>query len=657
MAESAKRRAAPIAPEREFAPEHQIAPHHQSAVLDLLDSGVVVVDRDQRAIYANRVALEQMGFATVAELAQVDFDALTDACRILDEAGNNIARPQRALARALRGETVRGHVVRHVTPEGHHRTSLVSTCPLYNATGEVDSAALTFRNVTAERDLQASLTASEFKYRQLVEQCPDAICVHDGKTILYVNPAGMRMMGATQPEQMIGQAVLPFVHPNYRALAAERIRGAAQDRVAQPVADEKLVGVDGRVIDVEVASFPYLDGTNPVMQVVIRDVTDRKHAEAELLRVRKLESLALLAGGITHDFNNLMTAVLANLTLARLAQDDGSPGYNRLVEAEKATLRARDLTHQILAFARGGDPGRQSVDVVQLVRESASFALAGSETRLELVVEDSPPAAEADPGQLGQVVQNLVLNAGQAMAGHGTVSVRVSAGRIDGVRAGVPLPKGAYVCVDVADTGHGIAPEHVAHVFDPFFTMRPHGSGLGLSTSYAIVQRHGGWISVASRPGHTVFTVWLPASAERAPPPPPADTAETGHGSVLVMDDDALMRETACAVVGVLGYASEAVADGTAVVERYREALAAGERFDAVLLDLTVPGGMGGREAMVALLALDPRVCAIVSSGYSDDPVMTNWAAHGFAGVVAKPYTVGEMAAMLRKVVKHGRRG
>lgn len=374
--------------------------------------------------------------------------------------------------------------------------------------------------------------------------------------------------------------------------------------------------------------------------------------EREIQRAQRLESLGLLAGGIAHDFNNILTGVLGNISLCRTLVAPSDPIHERLLEAEKALLRARDLTAQLLTFARGGMPVKKPSDLRDLILESATFVLRGSRSKCEFDLPDDLWPVEVDPGQISRVIENLVLNADQAMPEGGVITIRAQ-NLLD--------PGGSLrrVQVSVTDHGVGIPEEHLEHLFDPYFTTKKGGRGLGLATCYSILRHHGGSISVESRVGHgSTFSLVLPATT--ATPPRTRDSGDgipRGHGRVLVLDDEPLVRSVATQILGHLGYEAVAVADGREAVAHYRQARESGRPFDLVVLDLTVPGGVGGVETLDLLRRLDPEVRAVVSSGYSSDPIMADYPKHGFRGVVAKPYTVGEMGRMLREVLAHRARG
>jgi nitrogen-specific signal transduction histidine kinase/CheY-like chemotaxis protein len=386
---------------------------------------------------------------------------------------------------------------------------------------------------------------------------------------------------------------------------------------------------------------------------VFRDVTERARLEAELLRSSKLESVGILAGGIAHDFNNILTVVMGNVTLAMLDSTVNDAVSRWLEEAERGVLRARDLTQQLLTFAKGGEPVRKTVRLPEVVREAAEFALHGSKVRCEFSVAPELWAAEVDKGQIGQVVQNLVINAVQAMPEGGVV--RVSMNNEQTGRNGAPslLAEGSYLRLSIADSGMGIRPDHLSRIFDPYFTTKQSGSGLGLATVYSIVRKHQGHIEVESELGKgTTFHIWLTA----APDAQPAQTETGGEivkmsGRVLFMDDETTICVLAKALLTRLGFVVTTTPDGDAAVKAYKEAKAKGEPYRLVIMDLTVPGGMGGLEAMHELLAIDPEVTAIVSSGYSSDPVMANYRKHGFRGMVPKPYKITDLSRAIRSVL------
>jgi CheY-like chemotaxis protein len=366
----------------------------------------------------------------------------------------------------------------------------------------------------------------------------------------------------------------------------------------------------------------------------------------------------VLAGGIAHDFNNILTSVTANLSIAAEEASAGEDISQSISEARRAASMARALTQQLLAFSKGGEPVKKVASVGEIVRESARFALSGAASDLDLTVANGLWNCEVDPPQIGRVIENLVINADQAMAPGGTVEVRVenATRRLDREQpGGEPVPA-RCVEISVADSGRGIREEDLQRVFDPYFTTKIDGSGLGLATVHNIVNRHGGRITVRSAIGEgTVFTVLLPAvnrpvRASTVPPGSPLD----GVGRILVMDDDVLVQRASERVLTRLGYDVEVVDDGDSALAEYERARGEGRPFDLVIMDLVIPGGMGGKEAIGRLLEIDPAARAIVSSGYSTDPVMSDHLELGFKAAVSKPWSLEEIGRTIREVIEGG---
>ncbi|MGH7955979.1 MAG: PAS domain-containing hybrid sensor histidine kinase/response regulator, partial [Opitutaceae bacterium] len=386
--------------------------------------------------------------------------------------------------------------------------------------------------------------------------------------------------------------------------------------------------------------------------MVLRDVTQRSRLEADLLRASKMESIGVLAGGIAHDFNNLLSIVMGNISLALLDGNARATDSKWLREAERAAMRAKDLTQQLLTFAKGGEPVRSAVALADVVREAAQFALHGASARCEFDIATELRPADADKGQIGQVVQNLVLNAVQAMPNGGAIRLNlvnetIAAGQV------ATLPAGHYLRLEISDSGRGIAPDHLARIFEPFFTTKEYGTGLGLATVYSVIQKHRGYITVESAVGTgTTFRLWLPA-AHVEPPPPSATSSpfERIEGRVLFMDDEEPIRMMTRALLERLGLHVKVTCDGEEAVREYVTARTAGQAYDVVIFDLTVPGAMGGADAIREILKIDPAAKGIVSSGYSGDPVMANFRAHGFRGSVPKPYRLADIAGMIREVM------
>jgi signal transduction histidine kinase/CheY-like chemotaxis protein len=380
------------------------------------------------------------------------------------------------------------------------------------------------------------------------------------------------------------------------------------------------------------------------------EIEQREHIEEELLRARKLESLGVLAGGIAHDFNNFLTIIEGNIEVATTQLSPGAPVREILEQTATACQRAASLSSQLLTFAKGGAPIRRVVSVATLISDAVRLTLAGAAVSIAVHIADDLWSAEVDAGQVGQVFHNILLNAKQATLEGGSIEVRAENVTVHDDKRHRPR---AHVRISIRDSGCGITPDILPLIFDPYFTTKQSGSGLGLATAYAIVSKHGGRLSVESKYGEgTVFVVDLPAShSTPAPEPPDAARLRSGTGRLLVMDDEENIRALLSQVLTRLGYEVLSASHGAEAIQLYKAATAAGRGFDAVLLDLTVAGGMGGVETAKKLKELDPSAKLIASSGYSDAPVMSSFREYGFDDTILKPWTVAQLSEVFRAVL------
>jgi PAS domain S-box-containing protein len=388
--------------------------------------------------------------------------------------------------------------------------------------------------------------------------------------------------------------------------------------------------------------------------VVFQDVTVKRKLEDERLRASKLESVGILAGGIAHDFNNMLTVILGNISLVKTMVNPSDKLFERLTAAENACFQAQGITLQLLTFAKGGKPVKKPASLSHLIREATVTALRGTNVRSEFSLPDDLWAVELDEGLMRQAVNHLVVNAVQAMPGNGVVAIRgenVTVGT-EWEEQHPPLQAGKYVRIAVRDLGSGIPQEHLPRIFDPYFTTKQQGNGMGLAISYSIIKNHNGYITVESELGvGTTVSFYLPASPKPIRPEKASEERPpTARGRILVMDDEETIRDLLVQMLTHLGYEAEAVRDGAEAIERYRHAQEAGRPFVAVILDLNIPGGMGGRDAVQKLREIDPRAKAIVSSGYYEDPVMADFRTYGFSGFIPKPYSLATLQEVLQRV-------
>jgi PAS domain S-box-containing protein len=540
---------------------------------------------------------------------------------------------------------------------------LFGTCIAYLQAGQPmvpDDTFKTFSFLSGlaikRRYAEEALRESEQKYRLLIESVNDVVFSLDNAGyITYISPVVQKLFGYVDRD-MVGKHFSLFI--------------PAEDRPALEIELSRLKvesdwSLEFRGLD-SAGNLRYLSvSVQPVMEKervksingILSDITIRRRLEEERQRVAKLESIGVLAGGIAHDFNNILTAILGNISLARMEAAPGSEIVESLEQAERASLRARDLTGQLLTFSKGGVPTKKLCSLTELLRDTAGFALRGSNIKCRLSIPDDLWHAEIDDGQVSQVIHNLVLNAQQAMPEGGKIKVSaenmvLTRGRSLGMS--LPLKRGNYIRIAVTDHGSGIPEEHLDKIFEPFFTTKKKGSGLGLATSFSIARNHGGHLSVESVFGRgSTFYVYLPASESRAATR--KEAAEElhlgGRARILVMDDEELVRDIAGRMLVHIGYEDiEYAANGADAVKLYRAAMESGKPFNVVILDLTIPGGMGGRETIKKLLKIDPGVKAIVSSGYADESVMAEYRGYGFSGMAAKPYTVDKLRHVLSEL-------
>jgi PAS domain S-box-containing protein len=513
----------------------------------------------------------------------------------------------------------------------------------------------TMRDITERKLAEEALRKSEENFRRTLEDSPLGIRIVNTKgEVVYVNQSLLDIYGYTNADEFksipIKKKFTPEGYKEHLNICQHMAMGVSFPQHGET----SIVRKDGEIRHLEILHKEVLWNGEKRYQLLYQDVTERKLLETERQRVEKLESIGTLAGGIAHDFNNLLTGIMGNISLARRYMEPKGKAFERLEEAEKASIRARDLTQQLLTFSRGGTPVKRVISIGKLIQESTSFALRGSKVKPEFSLPVDLWAIEADEGQINQVISNIVINAEQSMPQGGALNIEaknlvIRSGRV------LPLTNGDYVHIAIKDRGVGIPREHLGKIFDPFFTTKQKGSGLGLSTAYSIVKNHDGHIAVESKPGTgTTFHIYLPASEKQAPAEEEAvmETTLRGKGRILVMDDEEIIREMLSKMLSLVGYEVELVQDGAEAIERYAEAKGAKRTFDAVIMDLTIPGGMGGKEAITKLLEIDPDAKVIVSSGYATDPIMSGYKKFGFTAVLNKPYSVAEIEKTLKSLLK-----
>jgi PAS domain S-box-containing protein len=612
-----------------------------SSVFSSIQDGLSIIDRDLRIVRVNAAMERWYAHATplVGKKCYEAYHCRTRPC-------------PRCPSKFTLATGEPSHAVVPLTQSDGSHTGWVDlfTFPLHDAdTGELTGVIEYVRDITDRRRAEEELRESEARQRTILNALPDLVFRLKRDTTCIDFSAPSEELLLVPPEQFMRRRLVDVLPTGVGELTQAHVEQTLN--TGQPSIYQYELSKDGTLRTYEARMIMIADDE---VLAIVSDITDRRKLEEELAKTQRLESLGLLAGGIAHDFNNILTTILGHISLAKMP--DARQIYDNgvlLEEVERAAVRAKDLTRQLLTFSKGGAPVKRAASLTDIVIDSATFALRGSNSRCEFDLPDNLWPVEVDAGQISQVIQNLVINADQAMASGGTVRLRARNLTLTG-SGPLPLPAGRYVEMTCHDTGAGIPEQFIEKIFDPYFTTKQKGSGLGLATTFSIIKKHGGHLTVDSRIGEgTIFAFCLPAATEvpRAAAPVEAALPELERGRVLFMDDEETIRSLVALVLGKAGYEVVLVEEGSTAVAEFREACNTGRPFDAVVLDLTIRGGMGGRETIAQLREIDPQVKAIVASGYSNDPVMARYQDFGFAGVVAKPFRAAELRAALRAVL------
>jgi PAS domain S-box-containing protein len=517
------------------------------------------------------------------------------------------------------------------------------------------------RNVHTRKMAEQELASEKERLSVTLRSIGDGVITTDTRgRIVLMNSVAEKLTGWRQFEAA-GRSfpdVFHIIHQDTGEVSENPVKKILYSgKIIEPAEDIILIARDGSRKNIADRGAPINDQHSRTIGAVIvfRDITEEKKMEEELLKVKKLESVGILAGGIAHDFNNILVAILGNVSLARQRLEDRNMADSLLQNVEKATLRAKDLTSQLLTFSRGGEPVMETASLDGLIRDSAEFVLRGSNVKVTFDIPADVWLVTIDPGQISQVIQNIVLNAKQAMHEEGLIEITCR--NCENCADGRELPGGKCVKIIITDNGNGIPEEVLPQIFDPYFTTRDSGSGLGLSICHSIIKKHGARISVDSTQGSgTTFTIQLPISSDRqkivSSPEKAQNRAFSGKARILVMDDDPMIVELAKQMLEHLGHDVVTSPEGKKALALYARAMEENTPFDIVIMDLTIPGGMGGKKAIQKLLQIDPEARAIVSSGYSHDPVMADYRDYGFKSVIVKPYQVEDLAKAVQETLQ-----
>ena len=519
------------------------------------------------------------------------------------------------------------------------------------------------REILERQRAEEQLDAEKERLAVTLGSIGDGVITTDtaGKIVL-LNKVAEQLTGWSYAEAL-GQQ-LPSVFP----IVDEKTREPCEDPVEEALHTDTIISRphhsllrarDNTEHIIAESAAPIHAGDGNVIGVVIvfRDMTDRRRIEEELIKADKLESIGVVAAGIAHDFNNILTAILGNVSLAKMYANPEEKVFARLINAEKAALQAQNLTQQLLTFSKGGTLVRRTSSIIGLIQDSIDFSMRGANVRCECTIAPDVWPVDIDEGGISQVINNLLINANQAMPDGGTIEVQVENVELtdDSVEVFVPLQTGKYVRLSVKDHGIGIPEENLQKIFDPYFTTKQKGSGLGLFTCYSIVKKHDGHLAVESSQGvGTTFHVYIPASSKQLLQPQAKQAVQhAGTGRILVMEDEEIIRDVTGDMLSHYGYDVAFARDGTEAIALYRHAQESGTPFNVILMDLTIPGGMGGKETIKKILEIDPHAKAVVASGYANDPIVIEFQQYGFCDRIVKPYKSEELHETLYRII-HG---
>jgi len=612
-----------------------------STIMDNVGAFIFIKDTQYRYTYANNKVCELFGRKAEEIVGRTDADFFPAA------SVEEIMRSDRPVIEE--GKTVSREEKDLTSQDKVPRTYWTVKLPLYDCQGSIAALCGISAYISSRKEAEEKIRESEQFIRNILDTVDEGfIVVSPDYRVLVANKAYCGQTGVCI-DTIAGSHCYEISHKNNRPCHEEGEECAVLQALAQGepcAALHRHHDADGNLIYVETKAYPIKDESGKVKSVIetINNITEKYLLEDERLKIQKLEAIGTLAGGIAHDFNNLLQGVFGYVSMAKMLSHQPEKVERMLDQAEKALSLSVNLTTQLLTFAKGGNPVKKKVDLRPVIENASKFALSGSRCNCRLHLNLNLWPAEADEGQIAQVIQNIVLNASEAMPEGGIVDI--STENVDS-----SLNGGRQIRIVVKDKGIGIPEAYRAKIFDPYFTTKRKGSGLGLATSYSIIKNHGGSIEVVSSPGEgSTFLITLPACKAEDLGKEVFQTALAGlqqKRRILLMDDEALVRDVAQSMFETLGHHIELASHGEEAIGIYEEAFMSGNSFDLVVLDLTIKGGIGGQDTLKKLLEIDPEVKAVVSSGYADNKVCSGYRDFGFQGMLNKPYTVKDIKECL----------
>lgn len=625
--------------------------HYFQQIFNSVNDAIFIQEiKDGEIIDVNKTCLEIFGYDSKEEIIATGFTKIHSgiapynvkgAIKIIEE----IVKRQRSNFFEWQGRKKNGEII-----------WTENSLSKINIHGE-EKLMVLVRDIDKRKRAEQALEESEQKFRSLSETTATAIMIYQKEKWVYANPAAEKMCGYKQSE-LIHMNYWSFIAPEYREKA--RMIGAKRQQGNTPINDYEMeiVCKDGSRKWVFIQGAQASFKGNPAGLVSVMDISERKQAEQEMMKIQKLESIGTLAGGIAHDFNNILMGIYGNISLAKKYSSTPGISVSYLDNAENSLQRAQELTSQLLTFAKGGAPLKTDLKISEVIKKSVSFILSGSDIFVEYSFDPNLWSLKADKGQINQVLTNMILNSRQAMPNGGEIVISAHNAILKEDNS-VSLEAGNYIKITIEDNGLGIKEKNLSKIFDPYFTTKEDGSGLGMATVYSIIKRHDGHISVSSKVHKgTSFSIYLPATDLKEEELKPVKNTKIQltdlkkhEYSVLIVDDEKIVRDVLGNMLEALGYKVKAVSDGEKAILEYSESIRSGKKYDLIITDLTIPGRMGGKETAENIMKIDKTAKIIVSSGYSNDPVIANYQDYGFSGVLDKPVVIEKLNDVLSKIL------
>lgn len=609
---------------------------------------VFIIDRDDRVAYVNQVAAAFLG-RTAGEILGKP--------RSLFFPSPDTELQKRALDQVFQsGEGFQSDS--YVPSSNMPRWIDTILIPIKDETSRVEAVMGVSRDITDRKRAENALAAEKERLAVTLRSIGDGVIVtnREGR-IEFMNSVAEQLTGRRFEEswgRLISEVWQAFTEPGREPCSPPLAVVLETGECINPKCNFWIKSKKGgeRLVSMTAAPLKHNGSNISGMVLAFKDITEKTLMEEEVRKSQHLESLGILAGGIAHDFNNLLAGIFGYMDVALETIRDQARTRDYLQKAMGVLQRAKDLTHQLLTFSKGETPERRLISMTELIKDASAFAMAGSNVKLTLSLSDDLSSCELDAGQISEMINNILINAQQAMPSGGSISLVAENVSIEG-QHNLPIKTGCYVLVAIRDTGTGIPADCLGRIFDPFFTTKKKGNGLGLTMSYSVVKKHEGCLLVESEINKgTTFKIYLPASMKKASDKKTVTKSpKTGHGNILVMDDEEVLRDVICSMLKTLGYTPVAVSTGTEVVALFADNLSKNTPVACIILDLTVPGEMGGKEAMQQILEQDPNARGIVSSGYSDDPILSDPLKFGFRAVLRKPFTLRDFGNVIHQAL------